>query len=166
VLESLAAGGYSVLAVDLRGHGQTGGTRDWELAQDDTALWVAWLREQPEVDPARISLIGASIGSNLAIRGMAADEQIVTAIALSPGLNYAGVTTEDAIETIGNRPVYLMAGQGDSESATAVKTLAALLEGDSIVRLYKGSAHGTNMLGREKTMPQEIVAWLDRHNKA
>jgi pimeloyl-ACP methyl ester carboxylesterase len=41
LLPALIADGYNVLAVDLRGHGDTGGTRDWARAQDDTQVWLA-----------------------------------------------------------------------------------------------------------------------------
>lgn len=161
----LSEAGYGVLAVDMRGHGATRGSQDWPLAEEDLHLWLEWLRAQDGIDPARLSIVGASIGSNLALRGMAGDEAVVTAIALSPGLNYRGVTTEDALETIDRRPVMLVAGQSDYESANGVRQLGLLLKGDSLMRLYATSTHGTAMLADQPTLMPLIVSWLEEHNR-
>jgi len=161
----LPEAGYGVLAVDMRGHGATRGSQDWPLAEQDLHLWLDWLRAQEGIDPARLNIIGASIGSNLALRGMAGDEAVVTAIALSPGLDYRGVTTEDALETIDRRPVMLVAGQSDYESANSVRELGLLLKGDSLMRLYATSTHGTAMLADRPTLMPLIVNWLEEHNR-
>src|SRR5579859_4090343 len=50
---SLADKGYTVLAVDMRGFGKTGGKQDWTLAESDATALMTWLRKQPGVDPAR-----------------------------------------------------------------------------------------------------------------
>jgi hypothetical protein len=47
----------------------TGGSQDWDLAVEDRQVWLDWLREQDGADNARIAIIGASIGSNLALMG-------------------------------------------------------------------------------------------------
>lgn len=148
--------GYAVLAVDLRGHGDTGGRQDWALAEEDVQVAVAWLREQGS---DQVAIIGASIGSNLALRGMANDENVVTAIALSPGLDYRGVTTDDAIETIDRRPVLFVAERLDSYSSTSVIELFNNAKGKVQVHLGTGSAHGTAMLGDEM-LEELITLWL------
>src|SRR5262245_11047011 len=47
--EALVEVGYPVLAVDLRGHGQTGGSSDAVAAVGDVAVWLEWLKAQPGV---------------------------------------------------------------------------------------------------------------------
>jgi alpha-beta hydrolase superfamily lysophospholipase len=163
LVDPLLDAGYAVLAIDLRGHGDTGGARDWELAQQDTQAWVDWLRTQPGVDPARISLIGGSIGSNLALRGMAADEAIVTAIALSPGLDYYGVTTEDAVTAI-RGPIFIATALLDGQSSAGVKILAGKVKGDALIRYYSGFMHGTDLLAVPDMIPL-IISWLDLYNQ-
>jgi pimeloyl-ACP methyl ester carboxylesterase len=160
----LVEAGYAVLAVDLRGHGETGGSNDWPLAEDDTRHWLDWLREQDGIDPLRINLVGGSIGSNLALRGMANNPAVVTAVALSPGLDYRGVTTEDALSTIAERPVFLVAAQRDTYSADSVKTLVTLAQGDTRVRLYPHGAHGTGIFMLEDDLAPSIIDWLNAHN--
>src|SRR5262245_32443886 len=57
--------GYSVLAIDMRGDGQTGGQIDWVMTQDDLRQVYRYLIERPDVDPTRVGFIGSSIGANL-----------------------------------------------------------------------------------------------------
>ena len=160
---ALLEAGYAVLAVDMRGHGETGGAMDWPKAEQDVQLWIDWLRTQPGVDADRVSLVGASIGSNLALRGLANDPRVLTAVALSPGLNYRDVTTSDAVQTIGSRPVFLVAAHGDTYSDDTVKQLGMLATGDTLIRLYGGSAHGTALFAVEDDLAPLIVSWLDAH---
>jgi dipeptidyl aminopeptidase/acylaminoacyl peptidase len=63
LIPALLDEGYTVLAVDLRGHGETGGTSDWTAAVSDVETWLDWLRAQPGVRADAVSIIGASIGS-------------------------------------------------------------------------------------------------------
>jgi pimeloyl-ACP methyl ester carboxylesterase len=158
LIPSLTAQGWTVLAVDMRGHGQTGGAQNWTAAETDVQVMVDWLREQ---GAENVAIIGASIGSNLALRGAANDEQVVTAVALSPGLDYRGVTTADAVETLGERPVLLVAERNDRYSADSVIDLFNLSEGQIQVRLGTGRQHGTNMLS--ETLNGVIVNWLAEH---
>lgn len=164
IIPALTGAGYATLVIDLRGLGDTGGTEDWVLAEQDTQLWLDWFRQQPAIDPARVSLLGASFGANLALRGMANDEAVVTTIALSPALEYAGMTTEDAVERINKRPVFLAVAQDDSPCNKGVKTLSGLVKGQAVVRYYSGRAHGVSLLTKPDLIPM-IVAWLDQFNK-
>lgn len=159
--------GMAVLNVDLRGHGETGGSTDWALAEEDVQIWIDWLRGQEGINPDAISLIGASIGSNLAIRGWANDEKIRTAVALSPGLNFRGVTTEDAVEANADRPLMLVSARSDRESAIAVTTLFDLTDGNALVRLFSGSRHGTDLFDTEYSdwLITAIAEWVDSQSQ-
>lgn len=158
LIPSLTEQGFAVLAIDMRGHGATRGGSDWTLAEDDVQVLIDWLREQ---GAEQVAIVGASIGSNLALRGAANDEQVVTAVALSPGLEYRGVTTEDALTLIGERPVLLVAERKDTYSAVSVTQLFSLSEGQIQVRLGTGRRHGTEML--DAALHEVITAWLVEH---
>ncbi|GAB4572284.1 MAG: hypothetical protein Kow0077_11290 [Anaerolineae bacterium] len=164
LIPALHEAGYAVLAVDMRGHGETGGAQDWPLAEQDVADWLAWLRAQDGVDAERVNLVGASIGANLALRGLANDDTVVTAVALSPGLDYRGVTTEDAVAAV-TRPLMLVAGQGDRYSAESVRALGAALQGAGLVRFYASGLHGTQFLPQEPSLEALIIHWLDWQNR-
>ncbi|HEX2908944.1 MAG TPA: alpha/beta fold hydrolase [Phototrophicaceae bacterium] len=167
LIPALLEAGYNVLAIDLRGHGDTKGAKDWPAATVDVQTWLDWLREQPNVQGDSIAIIGASIGSNLALVGCANDETCVTAIALSPGLDYFGVKPETAItDGLRKRSALLVAAQSDMESANGVKQMAAAAKGDIGLRLYPGASHGTSLLSSAKTatsLTTLILDWLNEH---
>ncbi len=167
LVSPLLAAGYDVLAVDLRGFGDSGRTTNWALAQEDVTGWLDWLRGQEGVRPEAVSIVGASIGSNLALIGCADDEACVTAVALSPGLNYFNVMPETAVtEGLRERSALLIAAQADRESSTAVKQMATNARGEIGLQLFTGSTHGTSMLSSPKLRDRVIeliVDWLDIH---
>lgn len=160
----LARAGYNILAVDLRGHGETRGARNWSLAESDTETWINWLQEQPTSETMPVALVGASIGANLALVGCAADERCATAIALSPGLDFQGVTPEFAIEGLADRPVLLVASQDDTTSADAVKTFFFNARGELGAQLYPGTLHGTALLNAPDAPVIDLISdWLTEY---
>ncbi|NJL54333.1 alpha/beta fold hydrolase [bacterium] len=171
LIPELTASNYNVLAIDMRGHGDTGGDTNWGAAEGDLQTLLDWLREQNSVQDEAIAIVGASIGSNLALIGCANDADCVTAVALSPGLDYRGVMPEEAVTGgLSERSVLLIATHGDDESAEAVKQmLTNSHEGEITVELHSGSLHGTDMFVvprlRERVFAS-ILHWLDIHLNA
>lgn len=165
LLPHLLSEGYAVVAVDLRGHGETGSTSDWQAAIGDVQTWLDWMRAQPGIAPDAISIIGASIGSNLALVGCGNDPECVTAIALSPSLDYFGVTTSDAVEhQLRRRSALLVTGQNDGQSARGVKELVSLSRGEIGTQFYFSGSHGTGMfLPHGSTLIPLIINWLNAH---
>ncbi len=157
---TLQSKGYAVLTIDLRGHGGSGGSRDWTKMVADAAGAFTWLANRPEVDPARIGFAGASVGANLALNFAASEPGVKTLVLLSPGLNYRGVTTEKAMIAYGPRPVMLVASAEDREAAVAVDGLQQLAQGQQSVLSLQDQGHGTNMLGRDNGLEEAILKWL------
>jgi dienelactone hydrolase len=133
--------------VDQRGWGRTGGQQNWLLAVDDTAQWLTWIADQPGVQDGAVAVAGASIGANLAMIACAANPSCYTAIALSPGLDYHGVTPERAlVEGLADRSALLAAAHGDTYSARTVTYLAGqTTQGEVGLRLFLGNLHGNAM---------------------
>jgi pimeloyl-ACP methyl ester carboxylesterase len=86
--------GYIVLAINLRGHGntllpdnrQSYQLEDLENSYLDVQAALIWLRGQPEVDISRVAVVGAGFGGNVAYVSMGSfPQQIKTAVVLSPG---------------------------------------------------------------------------------
>jgi pimeloyl-ACP methyl ester carboxylesterase len=87
---------FYVLAIDLRGHGEstesTSGPIHFDsLADDDYTNMaldvdaaVEWVRSQANLKSASIGIIGASIGANVALNYAANHPQIAAIILLSP----------------------------------------------------------------------------------
>lgn len=75
--------GYTLVLVDARGHGASGGTAmDFGWYGDlDIAAGVEFLASRPEVDPGRIGVIGFSMGGEEAIGAAAADPRIRAVVA-------------------------------------------------------------------------------------
>lgn len=162
LVPSLVEAGYIVLTVDLRGHGETGGTVDWSLAQEDTQMWIGFLTTREGVNPEKIAVMGASIGSNLALVGCAASEACETAIALSPGLNFFGVEPEEAVsDGLRRRSALLIAARGDTDSAVAVRQMAGSSQGALGLRVYEGFDHGTDLFDDNLESVQTLIlTWL------
>ena len=79
----LARHGYGVLMVDPRGQGRSGGhamDAGWYGDRDVTAA-VTFLQHQPGVDPARIGVLGLSMGGEEAIGAAAATSAIRAVVA-------------------------------------------------------------------------------------
>jgi pimeloyl-ACP methyl ester carboxylesterase len=158
----LQEAGYTVLAMDLRGQGTTGGRADWTAAIEDVADMLAALRAIPGVDAGRVGVIGASIGANLGLVGCAADPLCSAAVLLSPGLDYQGVLTEGAAVQMDERPLLIIASQGDAYSADSGQRLDALAPGPHELMITEGTAHGTRLLVAPDSLPGTILAWLQR----
>jgi fermentation-respiration switch protein FrsA (DUF1100 family) len=88
--EMLSRHGYGVLTFDWRAHGESGGelcTFGYHEVRDVEGA-LAWLREQADLDPERIGMLGESMGAVTAIRAVAAlpDIQAVVADSAYPDL--------------------------------------------------------------------------------
>ncbi|QFY12996.1 alpha/beta fold hydrolase [Nonomuraea phyllanthi] len=77
--ERLAQAGLVTLAFDHRGFGESGGRRQHEDSQGklaDLRAAVGVLTGRPEVDPARIGVVGICLGGGYAVRAAATDPRV------------------------------------------------------------------------------------------
>lgn len=155
---ALQEAGFAALAVDLRGHGQTGGGVDWIIAQSDVSTLLAWLHERPAVDSERVAAVGAGIGANLALVGCAADPWCRTVVLLSPGLDYQGVRTEP--EMAGVRSVLAVASAGDSYAVESIRALGSAAAGIFEMKFYENAGYGIEMFNTAPALQGTIVEWL------
>jgi len=167
--------GYAVIALDLRGHGESdslnGKTHrafdraDWQTATLDLEAAYDYLVRQG-VSSTNIVPVGASIGANLCLVYAANHPEIPAAVLLSPGLNYKGIETEEALAKFGNRPLLIMAGESDAYSAESSDALAETAEGQCELRKYESGAHGTELLDAHAQAAAQILLWLEPIVKA
>jgi dienelactone hydrolase len=156
----LVSAGISSLAIDLRGHGETGGSEDWQLAQQDCANALAWLGAQPRVDPQRLGVIGASIGANLALHLGAQMPSLRAVAALSPGFNYFRLTIDGVVASYGSRPLFLAASQNDPYSADTVRQLADETGGRATLLIFPAAGHGTDMFSNTDQLAPALLDFL------
>jgi pimeloyl-ACP methyl ester carboxylesterase len=161
VIPALLTSGYNVLAVDLRGYGQTGGFVDWDKAIQDTQTWFDWLRAN---NLGVVVTMGSSMGSSLALVGCGNDPLCLGVIAISPGWNYYGVNVEETFATLlGARPVLIVYAHNDYWPSVGVPKMLDVATGDVQVITLPGNAHGMDLFTREDTPMPDIVAWLAAH---
>jgi pimeloyl-ACP methyl ester carboxylesterase len=85
--QALHHAGFHLLLFDLRNHGESGAALPVTFGPHearDVAGAAAFLRARPEVDPARIGLIGYSMGANAVLFGIPHCQPIRAAIAVQP----------------------------------------------------------------------------------
>ncbi len=164
--------GFVVLTIDLRGHGQSvkEGSRTLDFKEfsnaefaamlEDVKSAVSFLRNEASVDANCLSLAGASIGANLALKYAAIDTAIQSIVLLSPGLEYRGLTTEEEMKSYGKRPVLLIAARDDDYSSDSIQKLATLARGPARQQLYESAGHGTFMFQAEPGLGKLILDWL------
>ncbi|MCS6835994.1 MAG: alpha/beta fold hydrolase [Anaerolineae bacterium] len=165
IIETLTANGYNVLAVDLRGYGQTRGRINWPKALLDVADWAAWVRGQGVRDA--ISMLGSSMGSVLAIVACGADPACKTAIAISPGWEYYGIGVRVPLtEQFGERRVLVIYAERDRYPRQGVPRMVEAAPNVVTTLSYLGNAHGIDMIRQTSdTSLPAILDWLAAHGQ-
>lgn len=174
-IPALTREGYIALAIDLRGHGEStefkGKTVSYKSFRNqdfmnmvrDVAGAVDFIKTVPEANPERIGIVGASIGANLAINYALSDRRVRTAVLLSPGLNYKGITTEKEISRYGKRSVLIVTSQGDDYSFESAQKLIKLAQEPKKLEVLEGDSHGTDIFNTEADLVNLILNWVLNH---
>lgn len=175
--DKLVGEGYAVVAIDLRGHGETLNSQgrrvglnalrdaDYQAMLNDIGAAHELFEREEAVDADRVAIIGASIGANLAIMYAAGDRSVRTAVALSPGLNYMSLEPLGYLEDYDARALYLIAAAGDKPAHEACLALQEATAADPVsYREFPGRDHGTNLLSAHEGLDDTIVSgWLLNH---
>ncbi len=107
--DTLARHGATVVLLDLAGHGASRRPFDRAALDGDVRTALAHLRGRPGVDPARVGLLGHSLGASAVLRRAAADPDVAATVASSTG---GGDAT-------GVRNLLVLAGGGEQERIRA-----------------------------------------------
>jgi dienelactone hydrolase len=163
VAERLADTGIASIAIDLRGHGRSGGDGAALPAMvGDVRAALDWLATQPDVRPNGLGVVGASLGATLAAIA-AADASAVRAIAMiSPSLDYRGLRLDvGVIRKLGSRRVWMAASTEDPYALRSIKELTD--EGATGEQRLSGvRGHGTALLWADPDLAGALVDWLRR----
>ena len=163
--------GFAVLAIDMRGHGESTEPKDMHLEQRvkqrdpgifnamhlDAAAAVDWAHKQPGVDPDKLVVVGASVGCSVALDFTARNENVDGVVCLSPGTHYLGVDSTEDIKETRKVPILLLS---EEKERAAVDELAGLAENAKGEVVGPGGNHGTNMFGKVDGIEQKIVDFL------
>ncbi|MBK8576502.1 MAG: alpha/beta fold hydrolase [Elusimicrobia bacterium] len=171
--------GWGTLAYDLRGHGQSrrtiaGQTIHFEEPENgrDAAFWkylpkdleqvVAALEKKTGTERAKIVLIGASLGANTVLDAGTHLKGLKALVLLSPGLDYAGILTEEPMKNL-TTPTLMIAAQPDLYAFTScqrLKTLAppGLLTWTPLAQGTPQGAHGVQLFNGK--LEEKILDWI------
>jgi alpha-beta hydrolase superfamily lysophospholipase len=159
----LSGEGYGVLAFDLRGHGESGGSIPGDgqygvLLQDVTAA-RRFVASRGDAVPSRVALIGASLGGTLALLDAAAHPGAAAVALLSPSIDYRGLRIDAAMRKYAG-PLFLVAGDDDPYAMRSSREIvkAAAARRETLVLPHAG--HGTAMLSRNPDVIRALVDWL------
>jgi len=161
---ALTGAGYSVLNVDRRGAGGSGGdaTAAYEgpAGKEDALAAVAWLGESDcALDASEVVLAGASNGTTTALDYTIASKTPPRALVfLSPGAyteNQNTVAEHSAL--LSGLPVFL--GYPDSERRWPEAVRGVAGEG-WVLRQYDGGSHGSRLFTSSKTVSADILGFL------
>lgn len=154
----IAASGFAVLRVDLRGSSETGGVVSLPALTADLNIIVAQGRKLPGVDPARVIVIGAGVGANLGLNTCAALGECRALILLSPTANGGGVDSAAALTAYGARPVLIVVARADEPAARDSLRLNGIAKSSRLI-LESGAVHGAALLDSSELTGQ-VVMWL------
>ena len=162
--------GYTVIAPDLRGHGDSDlnwmsfKDPDFQKMVNDVAAAADYIYRKNEVDIESVYVVGASIGANLAVMYGVTDQNVKKVVMLSPGSTYHGLNPLDAVFDF-NKPILLVYSQRDTYSANSARTMEEMGKAERKMIAYRDShAHGTDMFAEHDTagddLEQDIIDFI------
>lgn len=176
--KTLTQKGYSVLALDMRGHGESNTDRngkkhywrsfskeDWQKTYTDVTSGIEYLKANyPQANTNEIMIIGSSVGSSVAVISAEKEKQHVKGlILLSPLNKYKGIETRVPLVEYGNHPLMVIVSETDRISFDAAKDLVKYAQGEHEIILVKNAGHGIFMLKEEPKLKTIMYEWIDKH---
>lgn len=174
--KKLQEAGFQVLAIDLRGHGESQGGPDGyknfsdaehQASRFDVIAAIEFLQSRGVID---FHLVGASIGANLALQYAAEHPEVKSVVLLSPGINYRGVRTDGLVRGLDpGQSLYLVSGgDGDAASRETVSGLIKeTLRGPArMLKIFDDAEHGTRIFEKHPEFMDELIVWIKTSSNA
>lgn len=148
----------AILAIDLRGHGEsTRGAEGsalawrefdnatWARTADDVVAAVEFVRSEASgVRPARIGLVGSSIGSTAVVAAAARTPDIGPVVAISPGRAYRGFDAITPALELAGHPFLAVVAREEPDSVETAQAMARITSTEALI--VDGSEHGVALL--------------------
>ena len=178
----LARAGYATVLLDFTGHGTNGerlpleGTSPTtDVLDADLGAVVSWAQQQPWADPARIGLVGHSMGAGAVVRYAVADAQGPKALGATVALSLPSAENVPPGQPTVPRNLLLLVGANEQQRFTdaALGAVVAAYPGAQLGQSFgssvDGSARGSAAIPRADHITilfstdtlQQTVDWLD-----
>lgn len=169
--KKLNANKIGVLAIDLRGHGESAGGNFLSFTDQQHQASIEDVRTaihfQEKEGHSPLFVCGASIGANLSLQIIAEDHRVKKAILLSPGLNYGGLETLPLAQKVAtDKEIYIVAAEDDGRKlgtcAEQGQKIYSLLNCKKKIKIFKTGGHGTDILEAHPELMEELIKWLKK----
>lgn len=154
--ERLWKQGFAVVALDLRGHGESLGTdkpwselseeersRTWTYALRDVKAVAGWVGKQPAVHSSNLSLLGDRAGCTLVARHAMRDESVRSLVLLDPQVEQYGFDLAKDIAGLAGLPTYIaVTKESQSKAQSLIESGEKANDGNKFIELavFKGAA--------------------------
>lgn len=162
--------GFSVLAIDLRGHGESkispkGYVSYKDFNEEEEKLSIN------DIEAASIFLekegffkdkqfyIGASIGANLGFQFLSENPSLKAAVFLSPGSNYRGISLERFKKDNLDKKILVINALDDQQAIEGSRLLKTWYPNITHWE-YNNGGHGTQLLENKQELTSKIINWL------
>ncbi len=162
--------GFGVLAIDLRGHGESKATgslsspasltpSDFQDMNLDLLAAQNFLKQK---NFNEFYLVGASIGANLAIIFPSQNPGFKAVVALSPGEDFKSLQPLSSAKKT-TVPTLIVASAEDSYSFETSQELDSVFSAEHELLALQNSGHGTFMLTAKPELNQKILDFFKAH---
>lgn len=168
----LAAAGFNVMTIDLRGYGDSSGTPVDKLSPakirvvfdekfpTDVETAYQYLVSQPGVKREAIVVGGASCGVNQSVHAAANHPDVKALVLLSEGTDISG---RQFLRTSAKMPLFMAVADDDTDAGvTEIMQWQFTLSSNPVNKFvhYSTGGHGVEMFDAHKELPGIVVEWV------
>jgi pimeloyl-ACP methyl ester carboxylesterase len=146
--------GYTSLAIDFRGYGDSGGERDIPEIWRDVLAAIDALRDR---GARKIVLVGASMGGTASLIA-ASRAEVHGVVTLSAATTFMGLSAPPEVLQAVDEPKLFIAAEGDGSAAATAQGFYDTASGAKRLEIVTGEDHGTDLLeGRHGDAVRQMI---------
>jgi pimeloyl-ACP methyl ester carboxylesterase len=159
----LAASGFHVVTLDLRGHGGSVppsalAETDWPKLTADVDAGVALLKSKGATE---IHVVAARTGGNVALASAAANPAVCDLVLLTPTLTPHGIKLSSSIGAYASRPLMVAVSADDPLAVKTADWLETQVTGPKRVDAFPAAGAGAVMLNKVPDLENLLTAWMN-----
>jgi len=168
--ERLQKQGFGVVAIDLRGHGDSKTDKldwatlsegdkksTWSYAPRDIDAAATWVLSQANIHGTSLSIVGVGSGCALAVRHAKSDDNVVCLALLAPHTQSFGFDVKADIQALAGLPTFVLASKNDEAERMAID--ANTTSPNPFVDISLAASKTESVL-EDKRLPAKVADWL------